>query len=71
MSVPSSESGPPTPLSRKQVCPPPPGTKRGGHTRLYAGEVMVRGPNSDDWRKSLVLCMYSGSFNSNKFTISN
>ncbi len=37
--------------------PPPPREKRGmGHTRLR-----VRGgggPNSDDWRKSLVLCLH-------------
>jgi hypothetical protein len=37
-------------------CAPPPGTKVwGGHTRLQ-----VRGwgsPNSDDWRKSLTLCL--------------
>ncbi len=45
----------PTP-SLASECAPPPGTKRGGgHTRLR-----VRGwgsPNSDDWRKSLVLCL--------------
>ncbi len=49
----------PPPLSRKQVCPPPPPESKGGggHTRLR-----VRGwgsPNSDDWRKSWALCLYS------------
>jgi hypothetical protein len=36
-------------------CAPPPKPKGGGHTRLR-----VRGwgsPNSDDWRKSLALCL--------------
>ncbi len=40
-------------LSRQQVCSSP--QNRGGHTRLQ-----VRGwksPNSDDWRKSLALCL--------------
>jgi hypothetical protein len=44
--------GPSHPLSRKRGCPP--WTKE-GYTRLR-----VRGwggPNSDDWRKSLVLCL--------------
>jgi hypothetical protein len=37
----------PHPLSRKQVCPPPePKIDDGGG-----------GPNSDDWRKSLALCL--------------
>jgi hypothetical protein len=46
---------PPTPLSQASV-PLPPRTG-GGHTRLR-----VRGwgrPISDDWRKSLPLCLYS------------
>ncbi len=34
-------------------CAPPPKTW-GGHTRLGGGG---RGPNSDDWRKSLALCL--------------
>ncbi len=41
------------PLSRKRVCPPPPGTNRERHTRLQ-----IRGwgsPNSDDWSKSSAL----------------
>ncbi len=39
-------------------CAPPPGTKGEGATRLR-----VRGwgsPNSDDWRKSLALCLLYG-----------
>jgi hypothetical protein len=55
--VPSLELGPPTP-SLASECAALPGTKGGvGHTRLQ-----VRGcgsPNSDDWRKSLALCLYS------------
>jgi hypothetical protein len=38
------------------VCAPPPEPKGEGHTRLRA-----RGwgsPNSDDWRKSLALCLF-------------
>ncbi len=45
------------PLSLASECAPPPGTK-GGHTRLR-----VRGwgsPNSNDWRKSLALCLLYG-----------
>jgi hypothetical protein len=41
------------PLSRKLVCPPPPGTKGG------ANSLAVCGPNSNDWRESLALCLYS------------
>ncbi len=40
------------------VCPLPPEPKGGGHTR-----VRVRGwgsPNSNDWRKSLALCLLCG-----------
>ncbi len=46
----------PTPLCRKRECPPPPEPKGvGDHTRLRA---RGRGsPNSDDWRKSLALCL--------------
>ncbi len=50
---PSSKLGPSNPLFRKRVCPSR--NQRGGHTRLR-----VRGggcPNSDDWRKSLALCL--------------
>ncbi len=45
----------PQPLSRKRVCPPPPDQRVGGHPRLR-----LRGwgsSNSDDWRKSLALCL--------------
>ncbi len=49
MSVPLSDWDPsPHPFSRKRVCPPEPKEDEG-----------VRGPNSDDWRKSLALCVYS------------
>ncbi len=58
--VPSSEWG----LSHPSECaPPPPEPKGGGHTRLR-----VRGwgrPNSDDWRKSIALCLLGG-FNADK-----
>ncbi len=53
--------GTPHPLSCKRVCPPP--NQRGGHTHLQ-----VRGwgsPDSDDWRKSLALCLLRVSL---KFT---
>ncbi len=56
--VPSSELelGLSQPLSRQQVLPSPQ-NRGGGHNRLR-----VRGwgsPNSDDWRKSLALYLYS------------
>ncbi len=53
--IPSLELGLPQPLSCKRVCPPPPEPKGRGHTRLR-----LRGwgsPNSDDWRKSLAVCL--------------
>ncbi len=54
MYVPSSELGLSQPLSRQRVFPSP--QNRGeGHTRQG-----VRGwgsPNSEDWRKSLALCL--------------
>ncbi len=58
--VPSSELGLSHPLSRQRVCPSPrnQGGGPGGHIRLR-----VRGwgsPNSDDWRKSLALCLLCG-----------
>jgi hypothetical protein len=59
--VPSSELGLSQPLSRQRVCPSPPNRGGGvgdGHTCLR-----VRGwgsPNSDDWRKSLALCLLCG-----------
>ncbi len=46
----------PTTLSRKRVCPPPPRTKRGGD-RLGRGVREWGSPNSDDWKKSLALCL--------------
>ncbi len=55
---PSSELGLFQPLSHKRVCPPRPSPldqRVGGHTRMR-----LRGwgsPNSDDWRKSLSLCL--------------
>ncbi len=59
MYVPSSELGLPRPLSPQRVCHPPfPNPEPGGggeHTRRR-----VRGwgsPNSDDWKKSLALCL--------------
>ncbi len=58
MYVPSLELGLSHPLSRQRVFLPPPEPKGGGHTR-----VRVRGwgsPNSDDWRKSLALCLLCG-----------
>jgi hypothetical protein len=48
------EIGTPHPLSH-ECAPPPPPTKGGGHTRLRVREW--RSPNSDDWRKSLALCL--------------
>ncbi len=54
MSVPSLELGPPYPLSRKRMCPPPRNQRGGGvQTRLRVGES-----KSDDWRESLVLCLH-------------
>ncbi len=55
VSVPSSESEP-YPLSRIRVCPPP-----GGDT-LVCGWGTRGGPNSDDWRKSLALCLHCNLF---------
>jgi hypothetical protein len=59
--APSSELGLPQPLSRKRVCPlPPAGPKGGGggHTRLRLRGV--GSPISDDWKKSLALCLLCG-----------
>jgi hypothetical protein len=42
------------PLTCKRLFPPTPLGPRGA-TRLLAGEG-VRGPNSDDWRETLMLC---------------
>ncbi len=52
----SSELGPPTP-SPASVCVPP--GHKGQGTQSPAGEV-VGGPNSDDWIKSLALCLLCG-----------
>jgi hypothetical protein len=50
---------PPT-SSPASECVPPPGNQRGGHIRR---KVRGRkGPNSDDWRKSLVLCLLCGLY---------
>ncbi len=57
MSVPSSELGTPRPpptLPQASVSPSP-GTKERAQTH-FRGEG-VEGPNSDDWRKSLALCL--------------
>ncbi len=48
-------TGSPRLLSRKRVCPPP-GNSKGGGTHCPAGEG-GGGPRSDDWRKSLALCL--------------
>ncbi len=48
----------PTPYLASE-CAPPPGPKGGGgHTRLRA--MGWGSPNSDDWRKSLALCLLCG-----------
>jgi hypothetical protein len=52
LSVPSSELGPPTPPSQASVSSP--WNQRGGAT-LACG-----GPNLDDWRESLALCLLCG-----------
>ncbi len=57
MSVPSSELGQPTPSPASECVPP--GIKEGCNTRLREGEG-VGGPNSDDWRESLALCLLCG-----------
>ncbi len=60
MSVPSSELGPPH-ILRKRVCPPPPLDAHWWeeqHTRAGEG---VGGPNSDDWKESLALCILCAS----------
>jgi hypothetical protein len=53
MYVPSSELGLSQPLYRQRLCPYP--QNRGGHTSLR--ERGWGSPNSDDWRKSLALCL--------------
>jgi hypothetical protein len=49
---PNWDPRPPSPASE---CVPPPGTYVGGDT-----PEEVEGPNSDDWTKSLVLCLLCG-----------
>ncbi len=55
MSAHSSKLGPPPPhpLSQKVSVPPTPGTGGGAHSPMGEGV----GPRSDDWRKSLALCL--------------
>jgi hypothetical protein len=58
VSVPSSELGLPHPSPANEWVLPPTPNQGGGHTRLRA-----RGwgsPSSDDWRKSLALCLLCG-----------
>ncbi len=57
VSVPSFELGPPTPSTASECVPP--GTKVGGQ-HWSAGKGMG-GPNSDDWRESLALCVLCAS----------
>jgi hypothetical protein len=48
------------PFPQAIVSPPPPEPKGGGgYARLRAGGLS---PNSDDWRKSLALCLLCGLF---------
>ncbi len=60
VSVPSSELGPPHPSPPGSVSPPQP--KGGTHSPAWRG---WGSPNSDDWRKSLALCLIcvSGAWN--------
>ncbi len=57
--VPSSDLELPQPLSRKRVCPEPsPPDQRGGGGTVNRLQLKGWGsPNSDDWRKSLALCL--------------
>ncbi len=58
MSVPSSELAPPAPFLYSECVPPPqPKGVVGQHS--LAGEG-PGGTNSDDWRKSLALCLLCG-----------
>ncbi len=52
MSVPSFELGPPTPSPVSECVPPE--LKGGTHSPVVRGWGR---PNSDDWRKSLALCL--------------
>ncbi len=60
VSVPSSELGPPPPLSSKRGCPSPEPKGGRGHTRLRVRGV--GGPNSDKWRKSPAICLLCAPF---------
>ncbi len=55
MSVRSSELCPP-PLPRKRVCLRS-WTQKGGENIRYIGGEGVGGPNSEDWKESLALCI--------------
>ncbi len=57
--VPSSELGLSHPLFRQRVCPSPPPNQKGGDSRQ--GVRDWGSPNSDDWRKSLPLCLFCGT----------
>jgi hypothetical protein len=52
----SSELRLPQPITRRQVCPPPPLFRGGGHTRWR--ERGLESPNSDEGTYSVVLCIY-------------
>jgi hypothetical protein len=54
VSVPSSDLGPPTPSPLVSVSPPL--DQKGEEQYSLAGEG-VGGPNSDDWKESLALCI--------------
>jgi hypothetical protein len=51
----SPELGPPHPLNRRRVCPPPFGSGRGTHSLACEG---VEGPNSDERTDTVVLKVY-------------
>jgi hypothetical protein len=58
---PSCELGPPTPSAASECVPPPEPKGEGGeHTRLRVRGCMGGGPNWEDWRKSLELCLLCG-----------
>ena len=58
--VPSSELGLSQPISRQRVFPSP--QKQGGGGTLACGWGVGGSPNSDDWRKSLALCLLCDLF---------
>jgi hypothetical protein len=68
VNVPSSELGPShLPLSRKRVCPPS-RNQRGRDTLACGWGGWGGGPSSDDWIKSLELCLLCGHGRSALFT---